>query len=90
MIQSQSGIENVSEDEPCYFDFEEDEIFEQSIDDYDEAMDNDDDGIAHSELEDSYDEDLADDQSDNRDFDDWDSPTQEPTDEIDDYDELEE
>ena len=61
MLQSESGIEEISEEESCFFDFEEDEIFEQNIDDFDEAMDNGyDDGIAHSEPEDSYDEDLTD------------------------------
>ena len=91
MLQSESGIDEISEDGSCFFDFEEDEIFEQNIDDFDEAMDrNYDDGIADSELEDSYDEDL-DDQIEQSDSDEEEKPIREDAlDELDDYDELEE
>ena len=89
MYQSDSGVETLSEDESCYFDFDEDEIFEENIDEFDQAMDKDyDDGIAHSELDDSYDEDLSDDH-DQEDFQDREIPVTESPDELEDYDELE-
>ena len=90
----QPGFDQTEDSESLFFIFEEDDIFEQNIDDFDEEMDNHyDDGIAHSVLEDQYDEDLTDETSDE--FpeagyegaapEDWDSLN----DELEDYDELE-
>jgi len=95
MIQVETGFFGGSgDDTPCFFDVEEDEIFEQNIDDFDEEMDNQyDDGIADSHIEDSYDEDLTDEQTEN--FNEIEEaedhpPIRETPDELDDYDELEE
>ena len=94
MLQSESDVKIVPEEDSCFFDFEEDEIFEQNIDDFDNEMDNEyDDGIADSELEDSYDEDLSDDPEDDQDTPGSRQPLQvspDELDELDDYDELDE
>ncbi|OQY34631.1 MAG: hypothetical protein B6241_04190 [Spirochaetaceae bacterium 4572_59] len=88
MFQPVSGIEELSEDKSCFFDFEEDELFEQNIDDFDKEDNEYDDGITRSEQEDCYDEDLID-ENDQPDFIDANQPTHEPMDELEDYDDLE-
>lgn len=89
MLQPVSDIEEISENESCFFDFEEDELFEQNIDDFDEADNEFDDGIARSEHEDCDEEDLFDENVDQLEFDDANQLTHENMDELDDYDELE-
>ncbi|MDC7232669.1 MAG: hypothetical protein PQJ58_05520 [Spirochaetales bacterium] len=88
MLQSESGFEGEEElPVPLYAAIEQDDIFEESIDNFDDEMDNHyDDGIAHSEpdhLEDDSEEDFPGDDEDNI------TPS-EYKDEYADYDELEE
>lgn len=64
-----SGTDNKTVSQSLhFFPAEQDELFEQNIDDFDEKMDNDyDDGIAQSEISDVYDEDAYDEEGDDDD-----------------------
>jgi len=70
----------------CFFvETEQDEIFEENIDAFDKEMDNDDDGIEHSEIDDQFEEDSLDEDADDEDF----IKPYDVDDEQHDYDELE-
>ena len=82
-----SGNDNEAIGESMFFSpSDQDELFEQNIDDFDEKMDNEyDDGIAQSNIEDLYDEDVYEEEGD----DDDDITPHDMDDEGNDYDELE-